>query len=171
MRISATSFALGLKNEAMMWRISRSSSIIRWQGYRVSTSRLAESNFRYTQDRAVWILLRKRRRCGHKQRYGGKEQAEKTEHDVLPNCGRPHCRPASSVADISQFLDAISHFGPGRQGPRSAVLSSSIAHPNWSLLPKSLNLLAVSKRYGRPDSWFESRSLRHELGICPVSCF
>ena len=32
-----------------MWRISRSDSIIRWQDYRVSTSRLAESNFRYTQ--------------------------------------------------------------------------------------------------------------------------
>jgi hypothetical protein len=29
--------------------ISRSNSIIRWQGYRVSPSRLAESNFRYTQ--------------------------------------------------------------------------------------------------------------------------
>jgi hypothetical protein len=34
-----------------MWRISRSNSIIRWQDYRVSASRLAESNFRYTQDR------------------------------------------------------------------------------------------------------------------------
>jgi penicillin-insensitive murein DD-endopeptidase len=31
-----------------MWRISRSDSIIRWQDYRVSASRLAESNFRYT---------------------------------------------------------------------------------------------------------------------------
>src|SRR5215472_7589850 len=48
-RISATSFVLGLKNEAMIWRISRSNSIIKWQGYRVSPSRLAESNFRYTQ--------------------------------------------------------------------------------------------------------------------------
>src|SRR6266478_8816083 len=48
-RISATSFALGLKSEAMMWRISRSNSIIKWQGYRVSASRLAESNFRHTQ--------------------------------------------------------------------------------------------------------------------------
>src|SRR5258708_407662 len=48
-RISATSFVLGLKSEAMMWRISRSNSIIKWQGYRVSASRLAESNFRYTQ--------------------------------------------------------------------------------------------------------------------------
>src|SRR5215467_7097656 len=47
--ISATSFVLGLKNEAMMWRISRRNSIIKWQGYRVSVSRLAESNFRYTQ--------------------------------------------------------------------------------------------------------------------------
>src|SRR5262249_40008832 len=32
-----------------MWGISRSNSIIRWQDYRVSASRLAESNFRYTQ--------------------------------------------------------------------------------------------------------------------------
>ena len=48
-RISATSFVLGLKNEAMMWRISRRNSIIKWQGCRVSASRLAESNFRYTQ--------------------------------------------------------------------------------------------------------------------------
>src|SRR5262245_34462018 len=48
-RISATSFVLGLKNEAMIWRISRSNPIIKWQGYRVSASRLAESNFRYTQ--------------------------------------------------------------------------------------------------------------------------
>jgi hypothetical protein len=32
-----------------MWRVSRNNSIIRWQGYRVSPSRLAESNFRYTQ--------------------------------------------------------------------------------------------------------------------------
>src|SRR5260370_42437628 len=47
-RISATSFVLGLKNEAMMRRISRSNSIIKWQGYRVSPSRLAESNFRHT---------------------------------------------------------------------------------------------------------------------------
>jgi hypothetical protein len=31
-----------------MWRMSRSNSIIRWQDYRVSASRLAESNFRYT---------------------------------------------------------------------------------------------------------------------------
>src|SRR5262245_35152395 len=48
-RISATSFVLGLKNEAMIGRISRRNSIIKWQGYRVSASRLAESNFRYTQ--------------------------------------------------------------------------------------------------------------------------
>src|SRR5262245_22943777 len=48
-RISATSFVLGLKSEAMIWRISRRNSIIKWQGYRVSASRLAESNFRYTQ--------------------------------------------------------------------------------------------------------------------------
>src|SRR5215831_9226085 len=45
----ARSFVLGLKNEAMIWRISRRSSIIKWQGYRVSASRPAESNFRYTQ--------------------------------------------------------------------------------------------------------------------------
>ena len=38
-----------------MWRMSRSNSIIRWQDYRVSASRLAESNFRYTQ---VWLHLR-----------------------------------------------------------------------------------------------------------------
>src|SRR5262249_39203894 len=66
-RISATSFVLGLKNEAMIWRISRSTSIIKWQGYRVSASRLAESNFRYTQGAArpsphilpvlIWRLL------------------------------------------------------------------------------------------------------------------
>src|SRR5262245_37311821 len=48
-RISARSFVLGLKNETMIWRISRRNSIIEWQGYRVSASRLAESNFRYTQ--------------------------------------------------------------------------------------------------------------------------
>src|SRR5262249_38071975 len=48
-RISATSFVLGLNNETMIWRISRRNSIITWQGYRVSASRLAESNFRYTQ--------------------------------------------------------------------------------------------------------------------------
>ena len=44
-----TSFALGLKSDAMMCRVSWTNSIIRWQGYRVSASRLAESNFRYTQ--------------------------------------------------------------------------------------------------------------------------
>src|SRR5262249_3141673 len=33
----------------MIWRISRRNSITKWQGYRVSASRLAESNFRYTQ--------------------------------------------------------------------------------------------------------------------------
>src|SRR5262245_30991089 len=33
----------------MMWRISRSNSIIRWQDYRVSAFGLAESNFRYAQ--------------------------------------------------------------------------------------------------------------------------
>src|SRR6266478_2035338 len=55
-RISATSFVLGLKSEAMIWRISRSNSIIKWQGYRVSASRLAESNFRYTQG-AVALLI------------------------------------------------------------------------------------------------------------------
>src|SRR5260370_26264969 len=49
MRMSVTSFVLGLKNEAMIWRISRSNSIIKWQGYRVSASRLAESYFRYKQ--------------------------------------------------------------------------------------------------------------------------
>ena len=43
-RISVTSFVLGLKSEAMIWRISRSNSIIKWQGYRVSASRLAELN-------------------------------------------------------------------------------------------------------------------------------
>src|SRR5262249_40648361 len=32
----------------MVWRISRRNSIITWQGYRVSASRPAESNFRYT---------------------------------------------------------------------------------------------------------------------------
>src|SRR5207249_200242 len=46
--ISAASFALGLKSDVKMWRISRSNSIIRSQDYRVSASRLAESNFRYT---------------------------------------------------------------------------------------------------------------------------
>src|SRR5262249_21157352 len=50
-RISATSFVLGLKSEAMTWGISRRNAIIKWQGYRVSASRLAESNFRYTQVR------------------------------------------------------------------------------------------------------------------------
>jgi hypothetical protein len=48
-RLSETNLALGLKNDAMLWRISRSNSIIRWKGYRVSASRLAESNFRYAQ--------------------------------------------------------------------------------------------------------------------------
>jgi len=33
----------------MIWRVSRRDSIIKWQGYRVSASRLAESNFRYIQ--------------------------------------------------------------------------------------------------------------------------
>ncbi len=33
-----------------MWRISWSNSIIRWQDYRVAALRLAESNFRHTQD-------------------------------------------------------------------------------------------------------------------------
>src|SRR4030095_13598093 len=33
------------KSEAMIWRISRSNSIIKWQGYRVSASRLAGSKF------------------------------------------------------------------------------------------------------------------------------
>src|SRR6516225_11216847 len=44
-RISVRRFVLGLKSEAMIWRISRSNSIIKWQGYRVSASRLAESKF------------------------------------------------------------------------------------------------------------------------------
>ena len=48
-RISVTSFVLGLKSEAMIRRISQSNSIIKWQGYRVSASRLAKSNFRYAQ--------------------------------------------------------------------------------------------------------------------------
>ena len=48
-RISVRSFVLGLKSEAMIWRISRSNSIIKWQGYRVSASRLVKSNFRYAQ--------------------------------------------------------------------------------------------------------------------------
>jgi hypothetical protein len=47
-RADATSFALGLKSDVTMWRINRSNSIIRWQDCRVSVSRLAESNFRYT---------------------------------------------------------------------------------------------------------------------------
>src|SRR6266566_5826001 len=47
-RISASSFALDLKSEATMWRISWSNSIIRWQDYRVAALRLAESNFRHT---------------------------------------------------------------------------------------------------------------------------
>jgi hypothetical protein len=50
-RISAASFALGLKSDVTMWRISRSNSIIRWQDYRVCALRLAESNFRHTQPR------------------------------------------------------------------------------------------------------------------------
>jgi hypothetical protein len=37
----------------MIWRISRRNSIIKWQGYRVSASRLAESNFRDTQGEAL----------------------------------------------------------------------------------------------------------------------
>jgi hypothetical protein len=48
-RISTASFALGSQSEAMKCRISRSNSIIGWQDYRVSASRLAESNFRHTQ--------------------------------------------------------------------------------------------------------------------------
>jgi hypothetical protein len=35
----------------MIWRMSRRNSIIKWQGYRVSAWRLAESYFRYTQAR------------------------------------------------------------------------------------------------------------------------
>src|SRR5205823_235686 len=54
-KISATSFVLGLKNEAMIWRISRRNSIIKWQRYRVSASRLAESNFWYRQDGASHV--------------------------------------------------------------------------------------------------------------------
>src|SRR5262249_19882675 len=40
----------------MIWRISRRNSIIKWQGYRVSASRLAESNFRYTQSPIAFQL-------------------------------------------------------------------------------------------------------------------
>ena len=52
----------------MTWRISRSNSIIKWQGYRVSASRLAESNFRYTQPtyysvQRVWV-------CNYPYDYG-----------------------------------------------------------------------------------------------------
>src|SRR6266481_6283403 len=57
-RISATSFVLGLKSEAMIWRMSRRNSIIKWQGYRVSAWRLAESYFRYTQVYKVDRLTR-----------------------------------------------------------------------------------------------------------------
>src|SRR5262249_61868592 len=49
-KFSATSFVPGLKNEVMIRRNRRRTSIIKWQGYRVSASRLAESNFRYTHD-------------------------------------------------------------------------------------------------------------------------
>jgi hypothetical protein len=78
----------------------------------------------------------------------------------------PNSKVEWQIKDIGLGIKTKVPVAPGRQGkPRSAVLSSSIAHPNWSLLPKSLNLLAVSKRYGRPDSWFESRSLRQELNI------
>jgi hypothetical protein len=44
-----------------MWRMSRSKSIIRWQDYRVSASRLAESNFRYTQDEVSFSIDQRRR--------------------------------------------------------------------------------------------------------------
>jgi hypothetical protein len=43
----------------MIWRISRRNSIIKWQGYRVSASRLAESNFRYTQEAQAEAVARK----------------------------------------------------------------------------------------------------------------
>src|SRR5437016_13291329 len=36
-------------------KVSWTNSIIRWQGYRVSASRLAESNFRYTHG-SLWRL-------------------------------------------------------------------------------------------------------------------
>jgi len=34
-----------------------------------------------------------------------------------------------------------------------------------SLVPKVLNFRDFSNGYGDPDSWFESRSLRHELSL------
>ena len=64
-------------------------------------------------DRAVWILLRKRRRCGHQKRYRGKEQAEKTAHDVLPNCGRL-LSAGLKRCGYKPILDAISTLAPGR---------------------------------------------------------
>jgi hypothetical protein len=51
--------ALGLKKEPMIWRISGRNSIIKWQGYRVSAPRLAESYFRYTH-RVRWGLSQQR---------------------------------------------------------------------------------------------------------------
>src|SRR5437667_695562 len=57
-RISATSFVLGLKSEAMIWRMSRRNSIIKWQRYRVSAWRLAESYFRYTQVESIAVMVR-----------------------------------------------------------------------------------------------------------------
>jgi hypothetical protein len=48
-----------------------------------------------------------------------------------------------------------------RKTDRSACRRPTIT----SLVPNLLNFLEVSNGYGEPDSWFESRSPRHELNI------
>jgi hypothetical protein len=57
-----------------MWRVSRSNSIMRWQGYRVSASRLAESNFRYSQDRKGRVI-------DTQYRLMSQEEANYAKHD------------------------------------------------------------------------------------------
>src|SRR5262249_37079390 len=58
----------------MIGRISRRNSIIKWQGYRVSPSRLAESNFRYTQ------------RSSQRLSAGDKQRAPCHRPCSLPSC-------------------------------------------------------------------------------------
>jgi hypothetical protein len=47
----------------------------------------------------------------------------------------------------------------GRAGTQDLVPRHSLC----SLVPNSLNSFDFTQRYGEPDSWFESYSLRHNL--------
>src|SRR5262249_43254365 len=99
----------------MVWRISRRNSIIKWQGYRVSASRLAESNFRYTQARVGTVPgfsaceITRHRRSDREER---DDQAGSLRH-LHPRVDFFGIR--WTVAQIRPWiLDTVELFGPDR---------------------------------------------------------